>query len=161
MTTFRGNGHTLRPGKTYKMGRTEFTLLKMVMNVVDTTAVMILGSAIVSTGFNHAHSMGAKAVLGLPVAVHNTPRLIRKLLCQPYMYLHDVHLHTAVVSFHRSYALPSHPQVPTPPPSLSVYMPTHVLQQHDQPQIYRLCVKHILFLKRQKSVQLDFLFKRL
>ena len=47
-------------------------------------------------------TMKANTVLGLPcaVGVHNTPRLIRTLLCQPYVYLHGAHMHTADVSFH-------------------------------------------------------------
>ena len=48
-----------------------------------------MGTAIVSTGFNpqqlywHAHNTGRESGLGLPVAMHNMPGLIRTLLCQP------------------------------------------------------------------------------
>ena len=93
----------------------------------------------------HAHNMeetsihtpacsqyGGKAVLGLPVAVHNTPRLIRTLLCQPYVYLHGAHMHTADVSFHRSRALPLPAAAPFKyiPPSSHTTILIHLLDLH-------------------------------
>ena len=55
---------------------------------------MMMGSAIVSTGFN---LQATKSGLGLLVAMHNTPRLIQTGTPLPtlYMCLHDVDTHSA------------------------------------------------------------------